>query len=147
MKRSFVVLIVGCFIWLGMSGCGEKGEQSTEQAGQGQQDRKKSDTQQIGGKKQSSGVGMVKAPTRLHPGWECPTMPGIKSAYPGNCPGTKVPMSRKGEWTCHDHPQVSAAGPGQCPLDAVDLVKVQDLEKEKGKTISELTKEALAAKK
>jgi hypothetical protein len=32
-------------------------------------------------------------------------------------------------------------------LDAVDLVKVQDLEKEKGKTISELTKEALAAKK
>ena len=98
-------------------------------------------------KKQSSGVGMVKAPTRLQPGWECPTMPGIKSAYPGNCPGTKVPMGRKGEWTCRDHPQVSAAGPGQCPLDAVDLVKVQDLEKEKGKTISELTKEALAAKK
>jgi hypothetical protein len=74
-------------------------------------------------------------------------MPGIKSAYPGNCPGTSMPMVRKGKWTCPNHPHVSGMKEGKCPVDAVDLIKVEDLEKQKGKDIAELTKAYLAAQK
>lgn len=144
MKRVFYVVVTVCVILLGLSGCGDK-----EEPGSGQLrlegDLQKAPERAASGK--GRGLGMVREPSRLRPGWECPTMPGIKSAYPGNCPGTAVAMVRKGEWTCREHPQVSGLGPGKCPLDGTDLVKVADVEKEMGKSIAELTKEYLAAPK
>lgn len=151
MKRVFMLLIAGCTIWLCLSACGDKQEPEGKQAVKGTQEARQEGpvkkTPQRAATGKGRGLGMVRDPTRLHPGWECSNHPGVRSAYPVNCPIDSMPMVREGKWTCLNHPQVSSTGPGNCPFDGADLVKVEDLEKEKGKTIAELTKEYLAAQK
>ncbi len=147
MKRVFLI-IVGGLVLFTLSACGDQEGPGGQPAktdpyatSGSAQTMKKADT----GK--GRGLGMVREPSRVLPGWESPSMPGIKSAYPGNCPGSSMPMVRKGEWTCANHPQVSGMAPGKCPVDGADLVKVADLEKEKGKSIEELMQAHLAAQK
>ena len=134
MKHRFLpFLIIGCMILMA-GACGE-GPESDEF---GATATLKKPT--------ASKHSLIKEPTRPHPGWVCPLHPHQKSLYPyHNCPLDGQKLVRQGEWTCEDHPALSSTEPGNCPHDDKPLIKVTDLEKKTGKTIAELTEEAIAA--
>ena len=98
--------------------------------------------------------GAVKDASRNLPGWECPHHPLLKSFTPVICPICRqmgkgfLPYIRTGESTCSEHPEVSSKSEGRCPLCEKELIRVEELEKQTGKTIAEID-EALgvAAKK
>lgn len=135
MKRLFLpILIIGCMILVAGACSKEEGEE-----GGASTTLKRSTV---------SKHGLIKEPTRPHPGWVCPLHPHQKSMLPQHkCPLCGSQLGRMGEWTCPEHPQVSATDPGTCLLCRKELIKVEELEKREGKTIAELMKLALAKEK
>lgn len=134
MKRIFLpILIIGCMILIAAA-CSEEGEDEGATA-----TVKRSTV---------SKYGLIKEPTRPHPGWVCPLHPYQKSMLGQHkCPLCGSQLVREGEWTCPEHPQVSATEPGRCPLCKKELIRVEELEKREGKTIAELMKLELAKEK
>jgi len=132
MKSSLIriVLLVSLVLWA--MGCGDSKED------------KKDLGAAVSSVKREEGIGLIKAQTRLHPGWACPNHPHVQSYFPGDCPIDKVPLLRKGEWTCPNHAHVSATSVGNCPICNEQVAKVEEVVKKAGKPIEELTKEALA---
>ena len=96
------------------------------------------------GANKKEGIGLIKEPTRLHPGWVCVSHPNMKSFYPGPCPTCRTPLVRQGLWACVNHPHFSATEKGICPKCGEPLMLVEDIEKKVGKPIEEYSKEILA---
>ena len=141
MKKFSLLPVILAWVLLMFGACGEEpGSKPGQKAQPGQESQR-----DLGGAMETvSRHSLIKEPTRLNPGWVCPSHPNMKSYYPGTCPTCKSPLAREGEWTCPNHPHFSATAAGNCPTCNEKLVKVQEVEKSAGKPIHELTKEALA---